>query len=83
MRNHNQLRIPQIDPEAALTPTQHYVWSILHGRPGGACRRDFADFDVFEVSNRISEIEQRLGITIQRAPCEAHSHRRRIIRYSL
>lgn len=67
----------------SLTETQRFVFDILHGRPGGACRREFALFDVWEVSNRISEIEARLGITIQRSRCVQHPHRHRVVRYSL
>lgn len=66
-----------------LTVTQAFVYSILWGRPNGACRRDFALYDVWEVSNRISEIEARLNITINRARCTVHQHRHRVVRYSL
>lgn len=69
--------------QAKLTETQWCVLAILEARPGGVCRRDFAAFDVWEVSNRISEIEQRLGITISRAKCTTHQHRHRVVRYSL
>lgn len=77
---------PQIDPYTALTPTQLFVWRLLlyarqDGR--GMCRRSFALQDVYEVSNRISEIEQRLGITIERERCTVHDHRHRVVRYKL
>jgi hypothetical protein len=83
--------VPQIDaerPEKApydlLTPTQRHVYALLSGRIlDGLCRRDFALHDIYEVSNRISEIEQRLGITIERDRCHVHQHRNRIIRYRL
>lgn len=70
---------------SALTATQRAVYSILAGRPyDGACRRDFAlEYEIYEVSNRISELEQRLGIEIERTPCKVHPHRRRLIRYRL
>ena len=67
----------------SLTPTQRRVYGILYGAPQGACRRDFAQFDVWEISNRISEIEGRLGITISRERCRKHDHRHRVVRYSL
>ena len=67
----------------SLTPTQRRVYGILYGAPQGACRRDFAQFDVWEVSNRISEIEDRLRITITRDRCVKHDHRNRVVRYSL
>lgn len=71
------------DTRKPLTPGQRAVYGILYGRPNGACRRDFALFDIWEVSNRISEIESRLGISIQRERCTAHSHRHRVTRYKL
>ena len=66
-----------------LTPTQKRVYGILYGAPQGACRRDFAQFDVWEVSNRIAEIEDRLRIDITRTRCTKHDHRNRVVRYSL
>ena len=63
-------------PDADLTPTQRVVYDVLRHHPYGACRRTFAEADVYEVANRISEIETRLGITIERGPCTAHQHRR-------
>lgn len=75
---------PLRDPYDRLTPTQSYVYALLDGRPlDGLCRRDFALHDVYEVSNRISEIEQRLGIEIERERCRIHKHRHRVIRYRL
>ena len=74
---------PSYGPHRLLTPTQRFVYDILLGHPYGACRRTFASVDVFEVANRISEIEDRLGITIQRERCTAHPHKRRIISYRL
>lgn len=71
------------DTMTRLSPTQRYVYNILEARGSGACRRDFAAFDVWEVSNRISEIEARLNITINRAKCTVHQHRHRVVRYSL
>ena len=76
----------QAGPYALLTPTQRAVYALLEGYPiSGVCRRDFADHDIFEVSNRITEIEQRLGIVISREPCrqQTHRHRRRILAYHL
>lgn len=72
---------PQNADKGPLSPTQHLVWSLLkqHSR----CRRDFAGFDVWEVANRISEIEDRLGIVISRERCTVHNHRHRVVRYSL
>lgn len=72
---------PEKANKGPLTPTQHLVWSLLkqHSR----CRRDFAQFDLWEISNRISEIEGRLGITINRDRCTTHNHRHRVVRYSL
>lgn len=62
-------------PDAVLTPTQRVVYDVLRHHPYGACRKVFADVDVYEVANRITEIEHRLGIVIDRGPCEAHEHR--------
>lgn len=70
-------------PQRPLTPTQMVVYRILWGRPEGACRRTFAMHDVWEVANRISEIEDRLGITIRRERCTVHNHRHRVVRYKL
>lgn len=70
---------------SALTPTQAAVYLILAGRPyDGACRRDFAlEYEIYEVSNRIGEVERRLGITIERARCRKHAHRRPVTLYRL
>ena len=57
-----------------LTPTQRIVYEVLRHHPYGACRRIFADHDIYEVANRISEIERRLGIVIDREPCRSHPH---------
>lgn len=65
-----------------LTPTQAAVWVILR-RPGGACRLEFALEDVWEVSNRVAEVEQRLGVEVRRERCTSHDHRHRVVRYSL
>lgn len=71
-------------PLRPLTPTQTAVYEILLARPyEGACRRTMATFDIFEVSNRISEIEDRLGITIRRDRCTLHAHRRPFTRYRI
>jgi len=75
---------PQRSPYESLTPTQRAVYGILDANPySGACRRDFAMHDIWELSNRISEIEQRLGITIHRERCRVHDHRHRVVRYRL
>ena len=71
-------------PYSALTPTQQAIYSYLVGRPlDGACRRDFAGIDVYEVANRITEIERRLGIVVERERCRIHRHRRPFVRYRL
>lgn len=84
--------VPQIDtdrpeksPYDQLTPLQRLIYAYLWGRAmDGACRRDFAaDLDVYEVSNRIGEIEARLGITIERERCRIHKHRTAFTRYRL
>jgi hypothetical protein len=62
-----------------LTPTQRIVYEVLRHHPYGACRRIFAENDVWEVANRISEIEQRMGITIDRESCGAHPHPRGMV----
>lgn len=64
-----------------LTPTQRYVYSLLLVNREGLCRLDFAHADVWEVSNRIGEIEDRLGITIERGRCTKHNHRRPVTLY--
>lgn len=66
-----------------LTPTQRAVYGMLSAYPDGVCRRDFAEVDVWEVSNRIGEIESRLGITIHRDRCKKHNHRRPVTLYRL
>lgn len=67
-----------------LTATQRAVYDILALRyPDGACRRTFALSDIWEVSNRISEIESRLGIDIERDRCKRHEHRRPVTLYRL
>ena len=73
---------PSRASEGALTGAQAVVWSLV-SRPGGACRRDLALVDVWELSNRISEIEDRLGIEIRRGRCVVHQHRHRVVRYSV
>lgn len=70
-----------IEAKAYLTPTQRGVYAMLRAYPDGVCRRDFAEVDVWEVSNRIGEIETRLGITIQRDRCKKHNHRRPVTLY--
>lgn len=71
------------NPYKLLTPVQRYVYDLLLGIPDGVCRRTFALNDVYEVANRIAEIEARLGITINRERCTSHDHRHRVVRYSL
>lgn len=67
-----------------LTPTQRAVYSILaRHHYDGACRRTFAMHDIWEVSNRIGEIESRLGIEIERSRCNKHDHRRPVTLYRL
>lgn len=83
MTDTNQLRIPQIDPYEALTPGQRAVYALLDGHPDGQCRRDMAMHDIWEVANRIGEIETRLGIVIERFRCTTHPHRHRVVRYRL
>lgn len=72
-----------MNPYDRLTAGQRAVYALLDGNPAGLCRRDFAQHDIFEVANRITEIEDRLGIKIGRERCTAHYHRRRIVRYML
>lgn len=64
-----------------LTPTQRYVYTLLLVNRDGMCRLDWAKADVWEVSNRIGEIEQRLGITIERDRCKRHNHRNAVTLY--
>lgn len=64
-----------------LTPTQRYIYSLLLVNREGMCRLDFAHADVWEVSNRIGEIEDRLGITIERERCRKHNHRHAVTLY--
>lgn len=64
-----------------LTETQRYVYSLLLVNREGMCRLDFAHADVWEVSNRIGEIEDRLGITIERGRCTKHNHRHAVTLY--
>jgi len=72
------------DPvNSRLTATQGAIWNLLRTHPAGLCRRDLARWDHWEVSNRISEIEDRLGIVIVRERCVDHPHRHRVVRYSL
>lgn len=66
-----------------LTPTQKGVWGMLSAYPDGVCRRDFAEVDIWEVSNRISEIEARLGVSIIRDKCERHGHRNPVVLYRI
>lgn len=66
-----------------LTETQRYVYTLLLVNREGMCRLDFAHADVWEVSNRISEIEQRIGVEISRDRCTLHHHRHRVVRYSV
>lgn len=76
---------PYRDPYDRLTDLQGLIYAYLLARPfDGACRRDFAaDLDVYEISNRIGEIEARLGITIERERCRIHKHRTAFVRYRL
>ena len=74
-----------VDPgatEGLLTPTQRAVWELLK-RPEGICRRTAAMADVFELANRISEIEDRLGIKLERDRCRLHDHRHHLTRYRI
>lgn len=66
-----------------LSPTQRAVWELLMARPDGMCRRDFSAHDVWEVSNRISEIEAKLRVEIARERCWKHLHRHRVVLYRL
>lgn len=73
-----------VDPYSKLTPTQAAVFSLLDSRPyDGICRRDAAQHDIFELSARIGEIEDRLGITVIRERCRVHSHRKPFKRYRI
>lgn len=63
-----------------LTDGQRYVYTLLLVNRA-MCRLDFAHADVWEVSNRIGEIESRLGITIERDRCKKHAHRRPVTLY--
>lgn len=65
----------------SLSPTQRYVYDLL--KRGPRCRLDFAAADVWEVSNRITEVEERMGIVINRDRCGIHAHRHPVTRYSL
>ena len=70
-------------PADKLTETQRYVYSLLLVNREGMCRLDFAHADVWEVSNRIGEIEDRLGITIERERCRKHNHRHAVTLYRI
>jgi hypothetical protein len=68
-----------------LTPTQRIVYEVLRHHPYGACRRIFSEHYVWEVSNRITEIERRMDIVIDREPCPAHEkcRERGVVAYRL
>jgi hypothetical protein len=71
---------PTTGVNGPLSPTQALVWWLVT-RPGGACRQDAARYDVWELANRITEVEERLGVTIDRQRCVVHNHRHRVTRY--
>lgn len=58
------------------------VLHLLQSRPEGMCRRDFANEDIYELSNRIGEL-QADGWVILKGRCQRHNHRQKFTLYSL
>lgn len=58
------------------------VLNLLRAYPDGLCRRDFANHDIYEVANRIGEL-QRDGWIIVNRPCKRHAHKHRLVEYYL
>lgn len=58
------------------------VWHELMAHPEGLCRRDFAQMDVYELSNRIGELEKD-GWIIWKGKCERHHHRHPFTLYKI
>lgn len=58
------------------------VLHLLQTHPDGMCRRDFAAEDIFELSNRIGELEVD-GWLILKGRCDKHQHRHPFTLYQI
>lgn len=75
-----QLTLDPIQPKPGSVKAA--VLNLLMAYPDGLCRRDFANEDIFELSNRIGEL-QADGWIIHKSRCEKHHHRQRFTLYSI
>lgn len=75
-----QLSLDPIQPKPGSA--KEAVWHLLMMFPDGICRRIAAEWDIYELSARIGELE-RDGWTILKSRCERHSHRQRFTLYKL
>jgi hypothetical protein len=65
-------------PSTVKAAVLHY----LQAHPEGRCRRDFASIDIYELANRIGELEAD-GWIIGKGKCERHNHRHPFTLYQL
>lgn len=75
-----QLTFDPIKPKSGTVKAA--VLNLLRYHPDGLCRRDFANQDIYELSNRIGELEDD-GWVIEKGKCERHNHRHPFTLYSL
>lgn len=76
----DQLTFDPIQPKPGSVKSA--VLHYLQAYPDGRCRRDFALIDIYELSNRIGELEAD-GWVIQKGKCERHNHRHPFTLYKL
>lgn len=66
-----------------MYPSAAAVLDVLRARPGGACARTFADFDMFRFGARIHEL-RKLGFDIADiGQCTVHMHVHHVPAYQL
>lgn len=75
-----QLTFDPIQPKPGTVKAA--VLNLLLAYPDGLCRRDFAQHDIYELSNRIGELEAD-GWVVHKGKCERHRHRHQFTLYKL
>jgi hypothetical protein len=72
----DQLRLEHVGPQEPKPGTvKASIMQLLRQHPEGLCRRNWAQYDIYEVSARIGEL-QRDGWVIGIRRCSRHDHRK-------